>query len=335
MDAGEFLQSAAKYQPAPVMVLSGNEDFLKRKVSKALRGILLGEDQELGAGSFDGEKSTFAEVMEEITTVSFFAGRRVAWVEMAEDFISKYRDSIEKYLQSPSANGILVLETSSWPSNTRLAKMLPKHALIQCQAPTQHDTLVSWCIQHSRQSQEKPITREAASRLVELIGADLGRLDQEITKLACYAIDLPKIEEKHVEMLVGISQVENIWKMFNYLGQGNNPKAFQVLEELLSMGEEPMKLLGAFSMQLRKLSTAARLSAQGKPMALALEIAGIPPFGKASAEAQLRKIGKARSECILTWLVEADMGMKGGSQIDPSAQLERILSRLSSKGAVS
>lgn len=335
MDAEVFLQSIAKFQPAPILVLSGHEDFLKRKVSKALRTVLLGEDQGLGVGVFDGEKSSFAQVMEEITTISFFGGQRVAWVEMAEDFISKYRDGLEKYLQAPSANGVLVLETTSWPANTRLAKMLPKHALIHCEAPTQRETLVSWCIQHARQSQEKTLTREAAYLLVELIGPDLGRLDQEIAKLACYAIDLPKIEEKHVDLLVGLGQVEKIWKVFDYLGQGNTPKAFQVLEELLTMGEEPIKVLGAFASQLRKLSTAARLSSQGKPLSFALDKAGIPPFSKATTEAQLRKIGRAKSERILSWLVEADLGMKGGSQIEPSALLERLLSKLASKGAVS
>ncbi|MFZ9793277.1 MAG: DNA polymerase III subunit delta, partial [Gemmataceae bacterium] len=60
---------------------------------------------------------------------------------------------------------------------------------------------------------------------------------------------------------------------------------------------------------------------------------GVPPFGKASAEAQLRKIGKAKAGQILNWLVEADIGMKGGSFIEPSAILERLLAKLSGKGS--
>ena len=333
MDAESFLQSLPKFQPAPIFVLAGTEDYLKRKVSKSLRDVLLGEDKDMGTAIFDGEKTSFSQVREELTTVSFFGGQRVAWVDSAADFISKNRDALEKYLQTPSANGVLVLDTTSWPSNTRLAKILPKHALILCEAPTQRESLVTWCVHHAKENHKKKLPTDAANLLVDLIGPDLGRLDQEIAKLACYAIDLPSIECKHVDLLVGLGQVEKIWKVFDYLAQGKNPEAFGVLEELLLMGEEPIKILGAFASQLRKLAFAARMASQGKAMGFALEKAGVPPFGKASAEAQLRKIGKAKAGQILNWLVEADIGMKGGSFIEPSAILERLLAKLSGKGS--
>ena len=70
---------------------------------------------------------------------------------------------------------------------------------------------------------------------------------------------------------------------------------------------------------------------QDKPMAFALEKAGFFSFTKTSAEAQLRIIGRKKINKILTWLIETDTGMKGGSQIPPKTLMERLLAMLCSK----
>ncbi len=330
MEVELFLKNQAKFEVQPVYVITGSEDFLRRKAGAVLKSKILNDNIELGLASFIGDKSSFAEVREEITTLSFFGGKRMAWVEQADDFVSKNRSSLEKYVQAPSSNGVLILETSSWPSNTKLAKMLGKDSLITCEAPTRKDALVSWCIQQAKNSHGKPIANDAASLLVELIGSDLGRLDQEIAKLSCFAFDNPTINVSDVDKLVGLGHVETVWILFDYIGQGNQKEAFKLLFELFEQGEDPMKILGAFSAQLRKLASAGRLVIQGKPMAFAIEKAGFFNFTRTGAETQLRKLGRKKIVQVLSWLTETDLGMKGGSQIPPRALIERLLTRLCS-----
>ncbi|MBJ7496634.1 MAG: DNA polymerase III subunit delta [Gemmataceae bacterium] len=331
MEVEQFLKDQAKLELQPVYVITGSEDYLRRKAGKALKQLILAGNEDLGLASFVGDKTSFAEVREELTTLSFFGGKRLAWVEQADDFVSKNRPALEKYFQSPSTNGVLILETSSWPSNTKLSKMLAKDGLITCEAPSRKETLVAWCISQAKNIHEKPLANDAATLLVELIGPELGRLDQEIAKLACYAADNPKISAKDVDMLVGQGHVEKVWVLFDHIGQGNPRAAFQLLFELFEQGEEPMKLLGAFSSHLRKLAYAGRFAMQDKPMAFALEKAGFFSFTKTSAEAQLRRIGRKKINKILTWLIETDTGMKGGSQIPPKTLMERLLAMLCSK----
>ena len=57
-----------------------------------------------------------------------------------------------------------------------------------------------------------------------------------------------------------------------------------MLDRLFDQGEEPMRLLGAFAMQLRKLAQATRRTAQGATLGTALQQAGVPPFAARSAE---------------------------------------------------
>jgi len=89
-----------------------------------------------------------------------------------------------------------------------------------------------------------------------------------------------------------------------------------------------MRLNGAFSWQLKKLAQAARLTEQGTPMPTALQQVGFAPFNSASAQQQLRRIGRVRARRLYDWLLEMDMGLKGGSPLPPRVQFERLLVRL-------
>ena len=86
-------------------------------------------------------------------------------------------------------------------------------------------------------------------------------------------------------------------------------------------------MLGAFSMQLRRLAQAGRLTRQGLPFAAAADRVGIPPFARQGSERQLRHLGP-RTERLHDWLLEADQGMKGYSQLPPRTLLERLIVRL-------
>jgi DNA polymerase-3 subunit delta len=70
------------------------------------------------------------------------------------------------------------------------------------------------------------------------------------------------------------------------------------------------------------------LCVQGVALAEAFERAGVPPFGRRSAEKQLRHLGKNRLNRVFDWLLAADQGLKGYSQLPPRLLLERLVVQL-------
>ena len=98
------------------------------------------------------------------------------------------------------------------------------------------------------------------------------------------------------------------------------------VEELaaLTVGEDPMRILGAFSLQLRRLAQAARLHRQGQPLPAALAQAGMPPFAVKGCEQQLRHLGRRRAERLYDWLLEVDLGLKGSSELKPRMLIEEL-----------
>jgi DNA polymerase-3 subunit delta len=328
MDALAFLERPPRPPPRPVYVLSGDEDFLKRQVLAVLRPLVLGAaGDDFGLSSHEGDKAAFAAVHDDLATLPFLSPLRLVVVEGADPFVTRHRAHLEKYVSQPSPTGVLVLEVKSWPATTRLAKLVAAEATVACKAPAAYK-LPAWCVQWAAARHGKQLTQPAATLLVDLVGADMGQLDQELTKLAVYVEPAKRIDAADVDRLVGSSRAENTWKVFDAIGQGRAAEALAILDRLFDQGEEPLRILGAFSMQLRRLAQAARLTRQGLSLAAALEQAGVQAYNIKGYEQQLRHLGRRRADQLYDWLLEADLGLKGSSQLPPKTLLERLVVRL-------
>jgi DNA polymerase-3 subunit delta len=331
MDSLAFLERVDRLKPRPVYVLHGDEDFLKRQVLTVLRDAVLGEGENaFGLSTHPGDKVAFADVRDELETIPFLTPRRLVLVENADPFVSRFRGHLEKYVALPAATGVLVLDVKTWPANTRLAKLLVGDATIVCKAPTAY-RLSAWCTQWAAARHGKQLPGESAKLLVDLVGSEMGQLDQELAKLAIYVGASTRIEIGDVDKLVGNSRAEHMWKIFDAIGAGSAAEALAILDRLFEQGEEPLRILGAFSLQLRRLAQATRWNQQGQLLTTALSRAGVPPFAHRACEQQLRHLGHHRVDRFYDWLLEADLGLKGSSQLPPRTLLERLVVQLAQK----
>src|SRR5262249_48546753 len=144
MDCMAFLKATTPI--GPLYVLYGDEAFLKRQALLALRARALGPDaDEQAATTHDGETAAFAAVYDDVHTAPFFSPRRLVVVADADDFVTKYRGQLEKIVDKLPPTGCLVLDVTTWASNTRLAKIVPATATIVCKTPSTQ-ALPRWSI---------------------------------------------------------------------------------------------------------------------------------------------------------------------------------------------
>jgi DNA polymerase-3 subunit delta len=331
MEALSFLAGNAKPKLGPLYVVHGDEAFLKRQVIRALRKSALGDDaDEQSVSTYSGDKATFAEVFDELDTVPFFDPKRVVLVENADPFVTKYRGELEKKLAHLPATGLLILDVKTWAASTRLAKMIDTAATIACKAPARQ-YLAKWCADWCAGQYQKQIAVDAAKLLTELVDAEMGLLDQELLKLSIYVGAKPRIEFADVDKLVGNNRAQDIWKIFDAISTGNVKDALAIVNRLFDQGEEPLRILGAMTWQLRKLAQAARLSAQGTSLGAAVAQAGVPPFKLREAEAQIRHLGRRRLDRLYDWLLQINLDLRGNSPLPPRILFERFLLKLARK----
>ena len=331
----DYLAQPEKHGPQPA-ALFGDESFLRRQAILCLRAAVLGgDDADFSLSSFEGRGTPFSDVFEVLSTVAMFGGgRRLAVVEDADDFVTRYRAQLEDYVARPSPSGVLVLDVDSLPSNTRLFKSIAAGGLlIDCGAPAPAK-LCKWLVEWAKHHHHVQLSPAAAEMLVELIGPELGLLDQELAKLALMAGDEKKIAPELVGRTVGGWRAKTTWEMLDAALDGNVRDAMLQLDRLLAAGEQPVGLLGQISASLRRFAAATRLVLQAETarrrinLREALEQAGVRSFVLQKAERQLRQLGRQRGAQLYRWLLQADLDLKGESAMPPRLILERLIVRL-------
>jgi DNA polymerase III subunit delta len=367
LHALEYLAQPEKHPPQAVCAVYGDEPFLRRQVILRLReAVLGGEEGDFSFTSVDGGTAVWRDVQEDLSTVAMFGGgRRLVLVEQGTpkrgassapqrgkpsdadpkdedtakaggDFVSRFRGELEDYIAKPSRTGVLVLELTTFPANTRLYKAIAADGLaIDCSTPA-GPQLSKWLVDWAKQFHRANLLTEAADALVETVGPELGLLDQEIAKLALVAGN-ERITAETAKNYVGGWRVQTVWVMLDLALDGKVGEAMKQLDRLLASGEQPVGILAQISSSLRRFAAATRLvllaEAAGKRIALpeALDRAGknrLPPFVRQKAEKQLKRIGRHRGAKIYEWLLEADLDLKGESAMPPRLILERLIVRL-------
>ena len=326
------------HSPAPgCYVLFGDEPFLKGLVLAELRRVVLGEGEaEFALTRFDGRHADWRSVSDELLTVGLFGGgRRLVVVDDADDFVSEHRGQLEEAVARPNRANTLVLVVQSWPSNTRLAKQTTATGLaVECKSPPPA-RLVKWLSTLARDRHGARLERDAAEAIVEIVGPELGLIDQELAKLAAAANGQP-IGAELVQQLVGGWRAKTAWDMLDAAVEGRTGEALVELDRLLLAGENPIAVMGQIAATLRRFAAATRIIEQteasgGRPnLRQALELAGVKSFVAQKSEAQLRRLGRQRAGRIYRWLLQADLGLKGASSAPARTVLEQLVVRLGS-----
>lgn len=342
----DYLLDPAKHSLGPVVVVSGDEAYLKREVLATLRQQICGDDQgDFAWNAFVGREAEWRDVRDALSAVSLFGGGvQVAAVEDADSFVTQHRPQLEDYLDKPTTGAVLVLEVKSWTSTTRLAKAVDKLGMtLKCQAPDRgaevgqfKRQVKQWLAMRADTVHEAKLDPAAADMLLDLLPLSLGVLEQEVARLALLA-DEGNIDASVVREHVGGWRTRKTWDMIDAMVDGDAADALSQLDRLLLAGEQPIGLLAQVSSTLRRFSAAACLYSQSEAsgrrtsLRAALEQAGVIKFKLGDAERQLKQIGRERAAELDERLLDADLAMKGHNSSPARArtELERLVVWLS------
>jgi DNA polymerase-3 subunit delta len=348
--AFDYLEAPEKHRPGAVCVLFGDELFLRRLAQAELRDSILGQDHDdVPYATFDGDTVEWRDVLDELSTVSLFGGGgpRLAVIDDADDFVSLHRETLEKYVERPRKSGALLLVVRAWPGNTRLYKMVDKSGLqIECKTPTvgkgknvDESRIAKWLVAWGASQHDVKLSPQAAATMLQLVGVELGLLDQELAKLALYAGPGGKATPELVSDVVGGWRMKTSFDLVDAVAEGNAAEALAQLERLMQSGEQAQALYGPIAWSLRRYAAATRIIERAerrrerKPLQQALKEAGFKEWPKgalADAERRLKQIGRERAGRLYRWLLDVDLKLKGShSQQDRGRlALELLLVRL-------
>jgi DNA polymerase-3 subunit delta len=329
MHAFEFLRTSAKTEPRPIYAVSGDDAYLRDESLKRIVRRVLGDDaDDFAVSRFAGDQASLSDVFDELRTLPFLAKCRVVIVDGADPFVTAYRKELEAYTERPASSGVLVLSIKSLPGNTKLAKLIEKAGLaIDCKAPDERE-LPAWLVQLAKHQAKAKLEADAASLLVELVGPEVGLLASEVEKLAVYVGERAVIRREDVARMVGAGRVETIWRTVDAATTGQAGEALADLDHLLGAGEHPIRLIAGITASLQKVHHAGQLRRARVDLRDACQRAGIYPGAVEKTGRQHAHLGPRRVEQIPGLLLQADLDLKGDSQLPPRVILERLVVEL-------
>ena len=329
MHAFEFLRSSDKVGARPIYAVSGDDAYLRDESLKRIVRQALGDDaDDLAVSRFAGDQASLSDVFDELRTLPFLAKCRVVIVDGADPFVTAHRKDLETYTDRPASSGVLVISVKSWPGNTKLAKLVDKAGLaIDCKAPDERE-LPAWLIQLAKHEAKAKLEDDAARLLVELVGPEVGLLASEVEKLAVYVGERRVIRREDVARMVGAGRVETIWRTIDAATTGQAGEALTDLDHLLGAGEHPIRLIAGLASSLQKVHHAGQLRRARVELRDACQRAGIYPGAVEKTGRQHAHLGPGRVEKLPGLLLQADLDLKGDSQLPPRVILERLVVQL-------
>lgn len=216
----------------------------------------------------------------------------------------------------------------------KLLSKLPRGVATQYNLPTPGSTkgappLQPWIQQHAA-SKGLKLQGSVVQLLVERVGPDLRRMDNELEKLALYAGDRP-ITNDDVKLLVADTGEEAIWGLTDGLSERNSAKAFHTLAELWANDQTPFSLLGMIAANYRLILRVKAAQAAGmrdvREIAKAVGSRSEYPVTKALRVAGL--YSDSDLEDVMERLLDANQAMVTGAE--PELEIELLVADLTLK----
>ena len=306
----------------PIYALVGADAFLQTQKLREIMALLPKDAQRL---DIDGERAELADVLDELRSFAMFGGSKAVVVGNGDEFITRFREQLENYCEHPVDSATLVLRVNSLPKNQRIYRFIAKSGEIIACAPPADRAIVPWIINRGKSEHKLAVSVPAAEMLKDMIGDDLGRMDNELAKLALQT-STGKIDVAEVAMSVAFQREQEMWHMTDEVAAGHTTKALKRWRQLVQMDSSAeFRAVTWLGMWIEKAIKAVAMKKRGaNPGQIASELK-IWPAEKGIAFVQTaERMGKDGLYRALNLLVEVDHQSKSGVG-DAVENVERFL----------
>jgi len=214
----------------PIYWLEGEEEYFIDKVMKYAESNILNESETgFNLSVFYGKDADWAAVVNACRRYPMFAEKQVVLLKEAQQM--RDIEKLEAYIENPLASTVFVVsyKEKKVDGRTRLAKLLKEKGVVLTTKKLYDNQLPEWT-EELVQSKELNISQKALMLLVDHIGNDLSRIENEIDKIAINLGKRKSITETDVEQYVGVSKDFNVFELQAALATKNLSKAIQIIQ---------------------------------------------------------------------------------------------------------
>ena len=214
----------------PFYWLEGEEDyFIDKVMDYAEHNILSEAETGFNRTVFYGKDATWPDVINACRRYPMSSERQVVLLKEAQQM--RDIEKLESYIESPLGSTILVVsyKEKKVDGRTKFAKLLKERGVLLSTKKIYENQLPQWT-EEMVHSHGYEISRKALMLLVDHIGNDLNRIENEIEKILVNLGKRKTINEDDIEEFIGISKEFNVFEFQNALATKDLPRCIRIVQ---------------------------------------------------------------------------------------------------------
>lgn len=230
MLANTIISDWKKQNYKPVYWLEGEEEYFIDKVMDYAETSILNESETaFNLTVFYGKDADWASIINACRRYPMFADKQVVLLKEAQQM--RDIEKLESYIENPLVSTIFVVsyKEKKVDGRTRLAKLLKEKGVVLTTKKLYENQLPEWT-EELVESKGHTISNKALMLLVDHIGNDLSRIENEVDKILINLSDRKNITEDDVEKYVGVSKDFNVFELQGALASKNLSRAIQIIQ---------------------------------------------------------------------------------------------------------
>ncbi len=213
----------------PIYFLMGEEPYYIDKISDYIEANVLDETEKgFNQMVLYGRDISIEDITSNAKRYPMMAERQVVIVKEAQD-LSRTIEKLVSYAENPQPTTVLVINYKYKKLDKRKAlyKAVQKSGLVFESKKLYENQVADW-IRRVLSGQKYSISPKAAQMLVEFLGTELSKIDNELNKLKIILPEGTQITPEHIETHIGISKDYNNFELRKAVGERNTMKAFKI-----------------------------------------------------------------------------------------------------------
>jgi len=296
----------------PIYFLMGEEPYYIDRLSDYIeKNVLTEVEKGFNQTVLYGRDVTVEDIVSAAKRYPMMAERQVIIVKEAQD-LAKTIDKFESYASDPMPSTVLVLcyKYKTLDKRKKVTKLFEKSGLV-FESKKLYDNQVGQWISRVLQAKKYSIEPKATAMLVEFLGTNLEKINNELEKLQIILPVGSTISANHIEENIGFSKDFNIFELRKAIGEKNQLKSYKIAQYFSENPKDhPLVMTTGmlFSFFVQLLQYHGLKDKNPKNVAAVLKV---NPFFLKDYDVALRNYPMKKVSKIVTLLREIDVKSKG------------------------
>lgn len=315
----------------PIYFLMGEEPYYIDRISEYIdKNILAEEEKGFNQMVLYGRDVSIEDIVSNAKRYPMMAERQVVIVKEAQD-LSRTIEKLADYAENPQPTTVLVIcyKYKKIDKRKKLYKTVAKNGIIY-ESKKLYENQVSDWIRRVLAGAKYNIEPKASQMLVEFLGTDLSKINNELEKLKLIIPKGEPITANKIEENIGISKDFNNFELRKAIGMRDVLKAHRIINYFAQNPKDnplvvTISLLYGFFSQVLQYHGLSDKSQRNVASALRINPYFVNDYSDAGRNYPMRKVSQ-----IIALLREADVKSKGvgAANLPPGDILKELLVKI-------